>query len=53
MLEGVDIPLQLGREICRHPEIGSALGKLVPHLRTELPLSAVLVRRLDVSRRQL
>jgi hydrogenase-4 transcriptional activator len=53
MLEGVDIPLQLWREICRHPEIGSALGKLVPHLRSELPLSAVLVRRLDRSRRLL
>ncbi len=53
MIDGVDIPLQLWREICRHPEIGSALAKLTPHLRTELPLSAVLVRRLDVNRRQL
>ena len=53
MLEGVDIPLQLWREICRNPEISSALSKLVPYLRAELPLSAVLVRRLDVSRRQL
>jgi transcriptional regulator with GAF, ATPase, and Fis domain len=53
MLEGVDIPLQLWREICRHPEIGSALGKLMPHLRSELPLSAILVRRLDVNRRHL
>ncbi|MET0344220.1 MAG: sigma 54-interacting transcriptional regulator [Polyangiales bacterium] len=51
--EGVDIPLQLWREICRHPEIGSALGKLMPHLQTELPLSAVLVRRLDSKRRHL
>ncbi|HEY6879699.1 MAG TPA: hypothetical protein VI299_16845, partial [Polyangiales bacterium] len=53
MLESVDIPLQLWREISRHPEIGSALGKLVPHLRQELPLSAVLVRRLDAKRRLL
>ena len=53
MPEGVDIPLQLWREICRHPEIGSALGKLMRHLRSELQLSAVLVRRLHPSRQQL
>jgi hydrogenase-4 transcriptional activator len=53
MLEGVDIPLQLWREISRHPEIGNALAKLVPHLCLELPLSAVIVRRLDVKRRLL
>ena len=53
MLDGVDIPLPLWREICRHPEIGGALLKLVPHLRLELPLQAVLVRRFDVARRQL
>ncbi|MFT3925456.1 MAG: sigma 54-interacting transcriptional regulator [Myxococcales bacterium] len=53
MLDGVDIPLPLWREICRHPEIGGALLKLVPHLRQELPLGAVLVRRFDVGRRQL
>jgi len=53
MLDGVDIPLPLWREICRHPEIGAALLKLVPHLRQELPLGAVLVRRFDVGRRQL
>jgi hydrogenase-4 transcriptional activator len=53
MLEGLDIPLQLWREISRHPEIGNALGKLVPHLCQELPLNAVLVRRLDAKRRML
>jgi transcriptional regulator with GAF, ATPase, and Fis domain len=53
MLDGVEIPPPLWREICRHPEIGSALGKLVPHLRQELPLRAVLVRRFDLGRRQL
>lgn len=53
MLDGVDIPLPLWREICRHPEIGGALSKLVPHLRQELPLKAVLVRRFDLNRRQL
>ncbi len=52
MLDGMDIPLPLWRELCRHPEIGAALLKLVPHLRSELPLSAVLVRRIDVGRRQ-
>lgn len=53
MTDGVDIPLQLWREICRHPEIGSALSKLVPYLRSELPLKAVIVRRFELSRRQL
>ena len=53
MLDGMDIPLPLWREICRHPEIGAALIKLVPYLRSELPLGAVLVRRFDVGRRQL
>lgn len=53
MLDGVDIPLPLWREICRHPEISGALSKLVPHLRQELPLKAVLVRRFELNRRQL
>jgi hydrogenase-4 transcriptional activator len=53
MLDGVDIPLPLWREICRHPEIGGALNKLTPHLRQELPLAGVLVRRFDLTRRQL
>ncbi len=49
----MDISSHLWREICRHPEIGNVLGKLVPYLREELPVSAVFVRRFDVSRRQL
>jgi hydrogenase-4 transcriptional activator len=49
----VDIPLQLWREISRHPEIGSALGKLMPYLRAEMPVASVFVRRLDGERRLL
>src|SRR5689334_22588853 len=53
MTDSLDIPPQLWREVCRHPEIGSAVSKLVPHLRGDLPLRLVLVRRFDVPRRQL
>jgi len=53
MLDGVDIPLQLWREICRYPEIGSAVAKLAPALRSDLPLQALLVRRFDLSRHRL
>src|SRR5690349_2537876 len=53
MLEMTDTPLQIWREICRHPEIGTALAQVIPLLRAELPLRAVLIRRLDVGRRQL
>jgi transcriptional regulator with GAF, ATPase, and Fis domain len=53
MTDSLDIPPQLWREICRHPEIGNALSKLVTHLRGDLPLRLVLVRRFDLARRQL
>jgi hydrogenase-4 transcriptional activator len=53
MLEMPDTPLQVWREICRHPEIGAALAQVIPLLRAELPLRAVLVRRFDLGRRQL
>src|SRR5688572_5363879 len=53
MLDGVETPLQLWREICRHPEIGAALARVAPMLRSEFPLRAVLVRRFDLGRRQL
>jgi hydrogenase-4 transcriptional activator len=53
MLDVAETPLQLWREICRHPEIGAALAQVVPLLRSEFPLRAVLVRRFDLSRRQL
>jgi hydrogenase-4 transcriptional activator len=53
MLDVAETPLQLWREICRQPEIGAALAQVVPLLRSEFPLRAVLVRRFDLSRRQL
>jgi hydrogenase-4 transcriptional activator len=53
MMASVEIPPHLWREICRHPEIGGVLVKLVPQLRVELPLSAVFVRRFDLTRRSL
>lgn len=53
MVAGMEISQHLWREICRHPEIGSALAKLAPALRAELPLGAILVRRFDLSRRRL
>src|SRR5689334_10682972 len=51
MTASLDISPQLWREICRHPEIGSVLGKLAPQLRLELPLRALFVRRFDLPRR--
>jgi hydrogenase-4 transcriptional activator len=53
MLDMPDTPLHVWREICRHPEIGPALVQVIPLLRAELPLRAILVRRFDLSRRQL
>jgi hydrogenase-4 transcriptional activator len=53
MMAPLEIPPQLWREICRHPEIGGVLVKLAPQLRQELPLSAVFVRRFDLARRSL
>src|SRR5688572_27933777 len=53
MLDVNETPSQLWREICRQPEIGAALAQVVPLLRAELPLRAVLVRRFDLGRRQL
>jgi transcriptional regulator with GAF, ATPase, and Fis domain len=51
MKASLDISPQLWREISRHPEIGGVLNKLVPHLRLELPLRALFVRRFDLQRR--
>ena len=53
MLDVNDTPSHLWREICRQPEIGAALAQVLPLLRAELPLRAVLVRRFDMARRQL
>jgi hydrogenase-4 transcriptional activator len=53
MMAPVEIPPHLWRDICRHPEIGSVLLKLVPQLRLELPLAAVFVRRFELARRAL
>jgi hydrogenase-4 transcriptional activator len=53
MTDMPDISLQLWRELCRHQEIGAALGQAAPLLRAELPLRAVYVRRVDLARKQL
>jgi hydrogenase-4 transcriptional activator len=53
MTDMPDISLRLWRELCRHQEIGTALTQAAPILHGELPLRAVYVRRIDVSRRQL
>ena len=43
--------LAVWREACRHIEIGEAVAQSAPSLFRDLPLDAVLIRRLDPSRR--
>jgi hypothetical protein len=43
---------QVWREISRHLELGEAVEIIAPVLRQHTPIRAVLVRRIDLSRRQ-
>lgn len=42
--------LDVWREVCRHIEIGESVARVAPLLHRRLPLSLILVRRLDIGR---
>jgi hydrogenase-4 transcriptional activator len=53
MSRNLQVELEVGREACQPVEIGEAVDRIAARLKSRLPLSLILVRRFDVTRRRL